>query len=312
MIAVDWGTSSLRAALLGERGEVLEEHACSDGILEVPAGGFPEALRRACGRWAEGAAGGPLVLMSGMVGSRQGWQEASYCPCPAGFDDIASHLHWVAGGAGAGLERVGIVPGLSCEHGRIPDVMHGHGVPDVMRGEETQVFGALALLCAESGLLVLPGTHSKWVRVRGGRIQDFHTFMTGEFYAVLRRHSILARTLPEEDEVFDQAAFSRGVAQARASGSLLASAFSARTLALFDLMPAAALASYLSGLVIGEELRTRAPLARQERVVVVGASDLTRRYALALEGFGAEACCVGSEATWQGLWAIAQQLERSP
>ena len=314
MIAVDWGTSSLRAALLGPQGRVLEEQSSHEGILQVAPGEFPAVLRRICEGWVDGPAGdAPLVLMSGMVGSRQGWQEASYCPCPAGFEDVAGALSWVAGGAGApSLKRVGIVPGLSCEHARVNDLLHGRGVPDVMRGEETQVFGAMALLGIDSGLFVLPGTHSKWVRVRAGRIHDFHTFMTGEFYALLRQHSILARTLPEDDGSFDEAAFLRGVAQARVSGSLLHAAFSARTLALFDRMDAAAQPSYLSGLVIGEELRAQPAGALSEPVVVVGSPVLAQRYQLALQERGTHARCVGSEATWGGLWAIAQQLETSP
>jgi hypothetical protein len=147
---------------------------------------------------------------------------------------------------------VAIVPGLSCEHGRIPDLLHGQGIPDVMRGEETQVFGALALLGIEEAFSCCPAPTASGCGCAPGRIQDFHTFMTGEFYALLRRQSILARTLPEGDDPFDEAAFLRGVRQARVAGSLLASAFSARTLGLFEQLPSEALPSYLSGLVIGE------------------------------------------------------------
>lgn len=292
LVALDWGTSSLRAARLDGQGRALEERSLSRGILNVAPGEFPAVLATACGDWM--AAGPAVALISGMAGSRQGWMEAPYCPCPAGFDDIAARLAWVDPG------RVAIVPGLCCEQ---------HGVPDVMRGEETQVFGALSLLGRTEGILVLPGTHSKWVRVEGGRIQAFSTFMTGEFYALLRQHSILARTLPQADGELDETAFRRGVAHAVHSGNLLHAAFSTRTLALFDKMPAASMPSYLSGLVIGEELRSQQLDGLAPPVVVIGSPALTRRYELALHTLGAAARSVGSEASWRGLWAIAQTLE---
>lgn len=289
LIAVDWGTTSLRAARLDAQGRVEEERASPQGILSVPAGGFPAALDALCAGWPVGSA---LTLMSGMVGSRQGWVEAPYCACPTGFDDVARQLAWLRPG------QLAIVPGLSCEH---------DGVPDVMRGEEVQVFGALRLLGLHDAVVVLPGTHSKWVTVRGSRIEGFSTFMTGEFYALLRRHSILSRTLPPDDGPLDTGAFDEGVALAQTSRSLLGTAFSARTLSLFERMPAESLPSYLSGLVIGEELRAQPSLP--DAVVVTGSPELTGRYqrALALQGVTTHA--VGHEATWQGLWALFQKTD---
>lgn len=291
LIAVDWGTSSLRAARIAGDGQVQEERASAQGILTVPAGGFPQVLQALCGDWLHGDA---LCLVSGMAGSRQGWQEAPYCPCPAGFTELARSLTWITPG------RIALVPGLSCEH---------RGVPDVMRGEEVQVFGALSLLDARDGLFVLPGTHSKWVRVEDGVVQDFATCMTGELYALLRQHSILARTLPPEDGALDEAAFARGVGHAQEGHSLLQTAFSTRTLALFGLMEPAALPSYLSGLVIGEELRAQS--RGNLPVVLIGSATLTQRYALALRTLGGASRSLGSEATWRGLWALAQCLENA-
>jgi 2-dehydro-3-deoxygalactonokinase len=291
LIAVDWGTSSLRAARIAPDGNVREERSSARGILTVPAGGFPAVLQETCGEWL--ADDGALCLVSGMAGSRQGWQEAPYCPCPAGFGEVARALAWIA------PCRIALVPGLSCEH---------DGVPDVIRGEEVQVFGAMDLLGLRHGSFVLPGTHSKWVRVQEGRVHSFATFMSGEFYALLRQHSILARTLPAQDGTLDDEAFLRGVRQAQAAGSLLASAFSARALALFDRMPADALASYLSGLVIGEELRVQARDA--DDVVLIGSAGLTQRYALALRELGRSSRALGSEATWRGLHALAHTLQQ--
>ncbi|MBC5784327.1 2-dehydro-3-deoxygalactonokinase [Ramlibacter sp. USB13] len=290
LIAVDWGTSSLRAARIAADGTVLEQRASQRGILTVPAGGFPGVLHEACGDWLEDPAA--LCLVSGMAGSRQGWVEAPYCPCPAGFGELAQALLWVE------PRRIALVPGLSCE---------ADGVPDVMRGEEVQVFGAMALLGAQHGTFVLPGTHSKWVRVDAGRVQSFATCMSGEFYALLRQHSILARTLPQDDGALDEAAFVRGVQHAQRSGSLLHAAFSARTLSLFDRLDTPVAPSYLSGLVIGEELRLQARDAGD--VVLVGSPQLTRRYAIALAALGRGSRALGAEATWRGLWALARSLE---
>jgi 2-dehydro-3-deoxygalactonokinase len=290
LVAIDWGTSSLRAARIAADGTVLEARSSARGILTVPAGGFPTVLHETCGDWL--AAPDSLCLISGMAGSRQGWREAPYCACPAGFSEVAHGLAWIEPG------RIALVPGLSCE---------SRGVPDVMRGEEVQIFGALSLLSLREGVFVLPGTHSKWAEVRNGAVQSFRTCMTGELYGLLRQHSILARTMPAEDGPLDEAAFLRGVRHARDAGSLLAAAFSVRTLALFDRLDAAAQSSYLSGLVIGEELRAQGPLP--PAVVLIGSAVLIRRYALAVGALGITANSLGSEATWRGLWALAQSLE---
>ena len=289
IVAIDWGTSSLRGARLDPQGAVLDERASLQGILNVPPGGFDAVFQAQFGDWA-GA--DTLCLISGMAGSRQGWREAPYCQCPAGASDIAAALAWITPG------RIAIVPGLSCER---------DGAPDVMRGEETQIFGALDMLGLTDALFVLPGTHSKWAHVQAGRVERFSTAMTGETYALLRHHSILARTLPSEDGPPHGAAFDAGVERALRSASLLQSAFTVRTLALFERSAPDELASYLSGLVIGEELRAQGALAGQ-RVHVIGNDALTQRYQRALARAGAEGVAVGAQATWRGLWNIARSL----
>jgi 2-dehydro-3-deoxygalactonokinase len=287
-VGIDWGTSSLRVARLDEQGRALEEREFPRGILTVPAGGFPQVFDEACGDWMRGDA---LALMCGMVGSKQGWKEAPYAICPAGLHDIASQLTWIEPG------RIAIVPGLTCET---------DGAPDVMRGEETKAFGVMKLIDAQDATIVMPGTHCKWTRVRSGRIESFATFMTGEFYAVLRQHSIFARTMPAEDGDIDESAFLQGVDHAMRTGNLLHAAFSARTVSLFDRVASAAAPSYLSGLLIGEELRAA---SRDEAVVLVGADKLTRRYALALKHLGMTFRTLGQEATWLGLHSIAQEMK---
>ncbi len=289
LLAIDWGSSALRGALLDSSGAVLEERTVARGMLTVAPGEFGAVFESHFGDWI--AVPGTRCLMAGMVGSKQGWVEAAYCRCPAGLDEVARALTAVDNAAG---RDIAIVAGVSCEH---------DGVPDVLRGEEIAIFGALDLLGSADATIVLPGTHSKWVRVAGGRILDFSTAMSGEFYALLRRHSILARSLPPEDGALDGVAFDAGVTRALAGPGLMQIAFSVRTLALFERMAAAALPSYLSGLVIGEELRGRS-LERGGEVVVVGAPALAERYQRALAQCGIGVRRFGEEASWRGVWAI--------
>ncbi len=237
---------------------------------------------------------GTRCLMAGMVGSKQGWVEAGYCPCPVGLDEIAAALRPIDSQSSTRGRRIRIVPGVSRDYA---------GVPDVMRGEETQVFGALDLLGLQEGTFVLPGTHSKWVRVEAGRICELTTVMSGEFYDLLRKHSILARSLPPADTALNEAAFDRGVVMAWQGGSLMQTAFSVRTLSLFDRMAADARSSYLSGLVIGEELRCR-PLRQGSSVIVIGAPALAGRFERALRSQGVGAVLLGGEAAWRGLRVI--------
>ncbi len=300
MIAIDWGTTSLRGALLDRQGEVVQERSAPLGILHVPPGGFEAAFNDHFGDWMR--APGQVALMAGMVGSQQGWQEAPYCPCPAGAQDIASALCWVQPG------RIAIVPGLSCRHEGLRGNPAVAQIPDVMRGEETQILGALAATGSIEATLVLPGTHSKWASVSNRRIEDFTTYMTGEVYQLLRQHSILSRTLaPAQDAAPDEEAFDWGVMRALEGRGLLHTAFSARTLSLFRQVPAERLTDYLSGLVIGEELRMQAPDPATP-VLVVGAPALAARYERALSLAGVPSRALDGAVTWTGLWQLARQL----
>jgi 2-dehydro-3-deoxygalactonokinase len=290
VLAIDWGTSSLRGACLDAHGDVVQERSFARGILTVQPGEFPATFEDCFGDWMKTP--GVLCLMSGMVGSKLGWLEAPYCDCPAGFEEVAAKLAWLK------PVSIAVVPGLCCEN---------EGIPDVMRGEETQIFGALQLLGLQDARVVLPGTHSKWAQVKNGRIRAFATFMTGEFFALLRHHSILSRTLPANEGDFDGEAFDQGVALALRGNSLLQTAFSTRTLSLFDRLPPTAMHSYLSGLVIGEELRAQT-LKSDIDVVIIGSPALTQRYQRALAQRQVPARQIGSQAAWAGLWAIAQTV----
>ena len=257
MIAIDWGTSSFRAYRLGSDGTILESRSAPMGILAVSPGKFPEVLEEQIGEWRE-----TPIVMSGMVGSRQGWVEAPYVPCPAGFDEIAGAMREVRKG-------VWIVPGVSC--------LDAKGVPDVMRGEETQVLGA-----TRDGLFCLPGTHSKWVEVTRGRIERFSTYMTGELYAVLKLHSILGRMMAEGEP--DARAFGEGIARSGEPGGLLHHLFGVRTRGLMGELGPAASASYLSGILIGHELRC----FQIPKFFIIGALGLTNLYAQAAQALGIE------------------------
>ena len=296
LIALDWGTSSLRAHLLGEGGALIEERRQPWGLLHLPEGGFAAALQGVAGDWLAEMPALPLIA-SGMVGSAQGWREAPYAACPADATALAAQLLRFEALPGVMLH---IVPGVRLAGPR----------PDVMRGEETQVMGLLALQPAlvERAQLVMPGTHSKWVQVQAGRIVDFHTYMTGELFALLREHSILGRPAREagggqaSDEAFD-----RGVAAVRAAGTAGATAllFSARALVLGGQLRAVDSLDYLSGLLVGEELRCA--LADEDTLepVLVGDAALCARYRRALALFGRSAQTAIEGAAAAGLWQIA-------
>ncbi len=295
MIGIDWGTSSFRAWRLDpESGAVRDRIETDQGILEVPQGGFPDALRSAIGSWL--AAGEQEVLLCGMVGSRQGWVEAPYLPCPAGPTEIAASLTDIPfGGA-----RCHLVPGLSTRDAT--------DVPDVMRGEETKLVGLLAELGEAPALACLPGTHSKWARIGGGRVLGFATQMTGEVRATLLDHSILGR-LAAPGAPGSDAAFLRGVARAREAGGLLHHLFGTRALGLMGDLAATETESYLSGLLIGHEVA--AVLAASGMpdgpVHLAGAEALCRRYALALDAFGLAKRLHDPDLALRGLRLIAER-----
>lgn len=290
LITIDWGTSSLRGARLDTTGKVLESREFPRGIMSVQPGQFETVFNELFGDWMQ--APDALCLISGMAGSRQGWQEAPYCPCPAGFAELGQHLLWLQ------ADRIALVPGLSCmADGPL-------GIPDVMRGEEVQIFGALQLARRDTATLVLPGTHSKWVQVQAGRVKQFQTFMTGEVFALMSQHSILGKTL-DANGAFNESVFLQGIDQSQQAGSVLHHLFAVRTLGLFERLSAAALPSYLSGLLIGEELRTQALSTDRGPVILIGSAALTLRYTLALQHLNIDCESHGAEATWAGLFALA-------
>jgi 2-dehydro-3-deoxygalactonokinase len=294
MIGLDWGTTSLRAYRLDQAGAVLDKRESKSGILSVKPGGFPDEISKIAGDWLD--AGEKLVVISGMAGSKQGWAEAPYLACPATVTEIARATLPVPFPA----TRVRLVPGLKARD--------ADGVPEVMRGEETQILGVLDRLPEAEVTLCLPGSHSKWVRVRSGQILDFSTHMTGEVFAALSAHTILARSL-HRGAAHHAGAFARGLDRARQGGGLLHQLFGLRSLSLFDAMPQLEAASYLSGLLIGHEVAAALEAGVAPPVHIIGAAALTQRYSAALAAFGVPSVVEEEDAAAAGLFRIGAVIE---
>jgi 2-dehydro-3-deoxygalactonokinase len=287
MIGVDWGTTSFRAFRIARDGTIRDRRTALRGLLNVPDNRFADTLREEVGPWLAG--GEDHVLLSGMIGSRQGWKEAPYLPCPAGAAEIAGALVEIEFDWG----QVKLVPGLSAEDAQ--------SVAEVMRGEETQVLGVLAAM-GGNGLACLPGTHSKWVRVEAERIADFTTHMTGEAFGALRGHTILGRMMREGPA--DGAPFDAGVERSAQPGGLLHHIFGARSLVLAGRLAESEAAAYLSGILIGHEVRSALEELQGEVVHVIGAPELTALYARAISAHGGYPERHDGEAAARGLALI--------
>ena len=297
LIGGDWGTSNLRVFRYAEGGLVAETRSAPTGIMAVAEGGFEAALKALVSDWLIE----PVpTLLCGMVGSRQGWIETPYVPCPADMDQVVARVERV----GCDFGGVHILPGLSVEEFKLG------GRHDVLRGEETQIFGAAkpegdAADAAE--VIVTPGTHSKWAVVKGGRITDFTTYMTGELFAVLKAHSILGRLM--DGDAHDADAFALGVARSMVDPVLTRLLFSARAEGLFNAVAPAALSAYLSGLLIGAEVSAGLS-SGATAVTLIGEPGLTGLYvdALAICGVGDVKQVSGETAVGAGLWRLAGAL----
>ncbi|MEJ0074928.1 MAG: 2-dehydro-3-deoxygalactonokinase [Alphaproteobacteria bacterium] len=291
LIGLDWGTTSCRAYLIGTDGAVLDRQLDGPGILKVE-GHFGPWLDSMIGGWVATHGSAPVIL-SGMIGSRQGWKEAPYAMCPADADDLVKALARIEWGE----LGIALIPGLSTEN---------DGMPDVMRGEETQIFGALALSGNSDGLFLLPGTHSKWAEVRDGRIASFRTFMSGEVFGALKDHTILGRLM--SGNAADADAFARGVREGAAlegAGALLNRVFATRTYGLMDKLPGTALSDYLSGLLIGAEV-AEATRHTTSAITVIASPALAQRYSDALRLLGHDSALAPPDCVAAGHWRIAQ------
>ena len=290
LVGVDWGSSNLRAYRFGPDGAVIDRRESARGAARLKRDEFPQVLADTLEGWLEADA---RVVLAGMVGARAGWHEAPYLPCPADPAGLAAAALRVEDAPA----HCFIVPGLSARD--------AGGVANVMRGEETQILGSgLA-----DGTIVLPGTHSKWARVEEGRITGFSTIMTGEMYALLRNNSLLGQLA--EGDAPDDAAFTLGAQRALDNpAGALPLLFSARADVLLGSLAPQAVASYLSGLLIGGEVAAMRDAAGQGLVLICSAV-LAARYqvALALAGVTDVTVVDGADAVARGLWRIGGLLK---
>lgn len=286
-IAVDWGTTNRRAWRIDAKGDVADEFADQLGLMAVPPGGFESAaadIRKHLGDIP--------MLLAGMVGSDKGWHQAGYVPCPADAKSLAAGILWIE------PMRTGIIPGV-CQTA-------GHA--DVMRGEEVQVLGAQAIASLSPDALIChPGTHSKWIQLRHGRIDHFQTAMTGEIFSLLKSHSILAAQM--DGEVADNTAFQAGLKDAHNGVSLLNALFAVRARFLLQALPLAD-ASYASGLLIGTDVKAGLATTQAGDVIsLIGRPDLCQLYGSAIKAAGFASNFVdGSEAFRAGIRSIIRQF----
>jgi 2-dehydro-3-deoxygalactonokinase len=293
-IAVDWGTTNLRAFAMGPEG-IRAEAMSEDGMGRLTPSVFEPALIQLIEPWL--GPGVTPVLACGMVGSRQGWFEAPYRATPCTPMDVGQMVRVPVRDPRITVQ---IVPGLKQMK-----------PADVMRGEETQIAGALALDPAFDGAMFLPGTHSKWVQISAGEVVSFQTYLTGEMFALLSAQSVLRHGMAATG--WDEDAFALGVANGMARPERLsAHLFRLRAEGLIaDLGPDAARAQ-LSGLLIGTELAAARPYWLGARVVLVGSPELTALYGRALAAMGAPSQTLpAKDCTIAGLARAAGRLMKA-
>ena len=283
LVAVDWGTTNRRGYLLDSNGAILDARKDDLGLVNVKDGRFQEAFEILTAPWIE-TYGAMPALLSGMVGATKGWTEAPYCPLPAGLDELAGSLERAPSD-----DQIWIVPGVSTRD-RI-------GVADVIRGEEIQAIAASGQ--EESSLIVVPGTHSKWVHIREGRIVEFTTFMTGDLFEAILNHTVISQ-LRVKDGIGDQKAFALGVDVGYShNGEFTHVLFGARTRVLFGELAPEAVSDYLSGLLIGAEIAGALSDLGPDvpSVKLMGSERLCEPYRTALESRGAKVSVVRPCAT---------------
>ena len=291
LIAIDWGSTNFRAFLLNNKGHILDQVNAPQGVLSLQGNEYETVLLGHIAHWLIEEK--LPVVMAGMVGSIQGWKDAGYIKCEADIAQCANQLSRVDNDSQLNLS---IVPGVKCHT--------VSGQPDVMRGEEVQVYGAIAYTEQQQEHLTheklsklmfcLPGTHSKWVKAGKNKdgqsvICGLSTHMTGEMYNIVVDHSLLGKGLAHSDNTknTDIDSFLLGIHTSQRKGGMLHHLFSARTLRLEQKLKPEHVTSYLSGLLIGAELAAVIETTNKlEHVYLIGNSILNDLYAKALSELG--------------------------
>ncbi|XXN63324.1 2-dehydro-3-deoxygalactonokinase [Enterobacter ludwigii] len=286
-IAIDWGSTNLRAWHYQD-GVCIDERRSEAGVTRL-------GDRTPADVFASVTDGWPVnevpVVMAGMVGSNAGWLSVPYLSCPVSLGEIASRLTRVE-------NKAWIVPGLSVER----DDNY-----NVMRGEETQLLGAIELQPAS--LYVMPGTHAKWVQVEQDRVQDFRTVMTGELHHLLLRQSLIGAGLPEQEE--NAAAFREGVQVGSHDASILSRLFEVRASHVLGARDRRQISDFLSGLLIGHEvaLMTQHADIGSQPITIIAGSALAQRYQQALQFIGVDSVTLAGDRAFQhGIRSIANGL----
>ena len=291
LIAIDWGTTSFRAYLFDQNSNIIDIISTTAGIMQLGDRSFEDVFLAQLGNWMEKYPNLP-ILASGMITSRQGWIETPYLSCPASLKDLSRNLteHRTQNG-----QKVYFVPGV-CQ--KSPTA-------NIMRGEETQMAG---LNIDKPVTAILPGTHSKWIRMENESIKQFSTFMTGEIFAALTQHTILSRLLTEGE---DPEAFILGVGEGfsppEGSGGILSKLFGARAMPLLELMNPESIKDYISGLLLGTEIQEaiRGGFGIDNNPIICGAAALVERYKKALEICGFKTELGKADLAAFGLYRIA-------
>jgi 2-dehydro-3-deoxygalactonokinase len=295
LIALDWGLSSFRAYLLDDSGVVLQRLFDDTGVLSIEADGYEQCLRQHLQK-LDGITADSAIIASGMITSRQGWCETPYVACPASVGDLARGLLSIEM---TGYGKIHFVPGVN----------QLSPVPDIMRGEETQLAGIQSM---DGVTAILPGTHSKWAHLQDAGISHFKTFMTGEIYAILIEHSILGKTA---GSIWSEDAFRKGVQKGFAfreqNKGLLSELFQVRVQAIMGEIPDQSVASHLSGLLLGCEIADalQSGFETAGKKQIVGAERLANLYKSALSECGIAADIVREDLAATGLFRIARKAE---
>ena len=299
VIGINWGSSNFRAHLIAHDGTVVDTLEAAAGVASLQRDGMVEMAHRVRARWPDAT----RVYAAGMIGSNVGWTDAGYVPCPAGFDRLCDELVPTR----IGELALHIVPGLAC-------VRERDEAPDIMRGEETELLGLqVSGRLDDAPLVALPGTHTKWVRIEGGRVVEFMTAMSGEIYDRLTTAGLLASIV--EGPGGDGEAFRDGVRTSAARtlglGALL---FGARARVIRGMLAKADASAYLRGLLIGSEIADALalfPQPRERALPLVGSAAVCTLYAAALDELGiASRTIASSDAIARGFAEIDARFVR--